>query len=29
LKKVGDTMVGEWQKTAGAEGQAILDAYKK
>jgi TRAP-type C4-dicarboxylate transport system substrate-binding protein len=29
MKKVGDTMVGEWQKTAGAEGQAILDAYKK
>jgi len=29
LKKVGDTMVGEWQKTAGADGQAILDAYKK
>jgi TRAP-type C4-dicarboxylate transport system substrate-binding protein len=29
LKKVGDTMIGEWQKTAGAEGQAILDAYKK
>ena len=29
LKKVGDTMIGEWQKTSGAEGQAILDAYKK
>ncbi len=29
LKKVGDTMIAEWQKTAGAEGQAILDAYKK
>ena len=29
MKKVGDTMVGEWQKTAGAEGQAILDAYRK
>jgi TRAP-type C4-dicarboxylate transport system substrate-binding protein len=29
LKKVGETMIGEWQKTAGAEGQAILDAYKK
>ena len=29
LKKVGETMVGEWQKTAGAEGQAILDAYAK
>jgi len=29
LKKVGNTMIGEWQKTAGAEGQAILDAYRK
>ena len=29
LKKVGDTMIAEWQKTAGAEGQAILDAYRK
>ena len=29
MKKVGDTMVGEWQKTAGADGQAILDAYRK
>lgn len=29
MKKVGDTMIGEWQKTAGAEGQAILDAYRK
>ena len=29
LKKVGDTMIAEWQKTAGTEGQAILDAYKK
>ena len=29
MKKVGDTMIGEWQKTAGAEGQAILDTYRK
>ena len=29
MKKVGDAMIGEWQKTAGAEGQAILDAYRK
>ena len=29
MKKVGDTMIGEWQKTAGAEGQSILDAYRK
>ena len=29
MKKVGDTMIGEWQKTSGADGQAILDAYRK
>jgi TRAP-type C4-dicarboxylate transport system substrate-binding protein len=29
LKKIGDTMTGEWGKQAGAEGQAIVDAYKK
>ena len=29
MKKVGDTMIGEWQKTAGADGQAILDASLK
>ena len=29
LKKIGDTMTGEWAKQAGAEGQAIVDAYKK
>lgn len=29
LKKVGDTMIAEWLKTAGAEGQSIVDAYKK
>ena len=28
LKKVGDTMIAEWLKTAGAEGQSIVDAYK-
>jgi TRAP-type C4-dicarboxylate transport system substrate-binding protein len=29
MKKVGDTMIAEWVKAAGADGQAIIDAYKK
>ena len=29
LKKVGETMIAEWVKSAGADGQAILDAYRK
>lgn len=29
LSKVGETMVAEWAKAAGADGQAILNAYKK
>jgi TRAP-type C4-dicarboxylate transport system substrate-binding protein len=29
FKKIGDTMAAEWMKTAGADGQAIVDAYKK
>jgi TRAP-type C4-dicarboxylate transport system substrate-binding protein len=29
LKKVGDTMIAEWVKSAGTDGQAIIDAYKK
>ena len=29
MKKVGDTMLKEWLDKAGAEGQAIVDAYKK
>jgi len=29
LKKVGDTMVGEWVKKAGPDGQAVVDAFKK
>ena len=28
LSKVGDTVVKEWTEKAGAEGQAILDAFK-
>jgi len=29
MKKIGDTMTGEWTKQAGSEGQAIIDNYKK
>ncbi len=29
LKKVGDTMLKEWLDKAGAEGQALVDAYRK
>ena len=29
FKKVGQTMTAEWLKTAGADGKAILDAYRK
>ena len=29
FKKIGETMTGEWLKTAGADGQAIIDAYRK
>ena len=29
LSKIGDTLAAEWQKRAGADGEAILTAYKK
>ena len=29
MKKVGDTMLKEWLEKAGAEGQALVDAYRK
>lgn len=29
LRKIGNTMTAEWLKQAGAEGQAIIDAYSK
>src|SRR3546814_15455 len=29
LQKVGATMIDEWVKKTGADGQAIVDAYKK
>ncbi|MCZ4306698.1 TRAP transporter substrate-binding protein [Zoogloeaceae bacterium G21618-S1] len=28
LKKVGDTMTAEWLERAGADGKAVLDAYR-
>ena len=29
LRAIGETMTAEWLKTAGAEGQAVIDAYRK
>jgi TRAP-type transport system periplasmic protein len=29
FKKIGDTMTEEWIKTAGPEGKAVIDAYRK
>lgn len=29
LKKIGNVLLEEWQKTAGADGKAIVDAYRK
>lgn len=29
LAAIGETMTAEWLKTAGADGQAIIDAYRK
>ena len=29
FRKIGETMTAEWLKTAGADGQAIIDAYRK
>ncbi len=29
LKKVGDAMLQDWLKKAGADGQAVMDAYRK
>ena len=28
LKVIGEKMTAEWLETAGADGQAILDAFK-
>jgi len=29
MKKVGDTMLADWMKKAGSDGQALVDAYRK
>ena len=29
MKKVGDTMLGEWLQKAGPEGKALVDAFLK
>lgn len=29
MKKIGDTMIGDWLKKAGADGQAIVEAFRK
>lgn len=29
LKKIGDTMVADWAKQTGADGQALIDAFRK
>jgi TRAP-type C4-dicarboxylate transport system substrate-binding protein len=29
FRKIGETMTAEWNKTAGADGQAVIDAYRK
>jgi TRAP-type C4-dicarboxylate transport system substrate-binding protein len=29
FQKIGQTMTEEWLKTAGADGKAIVDAYRK
>jgi TRAP-type C4-dicarboxylate transport system substrate-binding protein len=29
LKKIGDTMTADWIQSAGADGKAIVDAYRK
>jgi len=29
LRKIGDTMAAEWAKSAGSDGNAVLNAYKK
>jgi hypothetical protein len=29
MKKVGDTLLKEWLERAGADGKALVDAYRK
>jgi hypothetical protein len=29
LRQIGNVMLADWLKKAGAEGQAVIDAYRK
>ena len=29
LKKIGDSMVADWTKQTGADGQSIVEAFRK
>jgi hypothetical protein len=29
LQQIGERLTGEWLTKAGADGQAVIDAYKK
>jgi hypothetical protein len=29
MRKVGDTLLADWLKKAGSEGQSVVDAYRK
>jgi hypothetical protein len=29
MKKIGDEMLGDWLKQAGADGKEIIDAYNR
>ena len=29
LKKIGEQLTADWLKKAGADGEAVIDAYKK
>jgi len=29
MKKIGDEMLSDWLKQAGADGKEIVDAYRK
>jgi hypothetical protein len=29
FRKIGEALTADWLKRAGAEGQAVVDAYKK
>jgi hypothetical protein len=29
VKKVGDTLTADWLKKSGAEGEAVIAAYKR